>query len=151
MKATTATSLMILLSHFVAHPAMAQGIKNLVSDETLAAYCSTVPLDSETTATLPGLDGTDVTGTVHCEAEDLVAGGDDNPGDDDDSVDQGLGNDDDQGDDDDGQDDGEDDNTGSGDGDDSDDDNSGSGGDDDSGDDDSGSDSEADEDNSGSD
>jgi len=31
MKATTATSLLILISHFAAHPAMAQGIKNLVS------------------------------------------------------------------------------------------------------------------------
>ncbi|MBN9310148.1 hypothetical protein [Devosia sp.] len=112
MKATTASSLLILLMHLAAHPAMAAtSIKDLVSHETLAAYCATVPLDSETTTTLPGLNGTDVTGEVHCEAEDLAAGGDKsvfditgstNGGDDDSDDDSGDDNsgDDDSGDDD---------------------------------------------------
>lgn len=119
MKATTASSVLVLLSYLAAHPAMAGGIKDLVSDQTLAAYCATVPLDSETTATLPGLDGTDVTGTVHCEAEDLVVGGDDSleddaPGTDDGTPDQGSGDvgDDDTSDDDSGDDDSGDDSSG---------------------------------------
>lgn len=95
MKATTATSMLILLSHLAAYPAIASGIKDMVSDETLAAYCATVPLGSETTATLPGLDGTEVTGTIHCEAEDLIVGSDDalddTPGTDDGTLDQGPG------------------------------------------------------------
>lgn len=148
MKATTATSVLVLLSHLAAYPAMADGIKDLVSDETLAAYCATVPLDSETTATLPGLDGTDVTGSIHCEAEDLVVGSDDDldddaPGTDDGTPDQGsgdVGEADDSGDDsgDDASDDG---------GDDSEDDS----GDDDSGDDDSGEDDGGEDDSGGDD
>jgi len=135
MKATTASSVLVLLSYLAAHPAMADGIKDLVSDQTLAAYCATVPLDSETTATLPGLDGTDVTGTVHCEAEDLVVGGDDSLDDETPGTDDGTSDDSgDDGEDDSGDDTGDDSSDDSGDDDSSDDDS----GDDDSGDDSSG-------------
>lgn len=78
MKATLATSTLVLMLSLAIHPVLAdEGIKDLVSDETLASYCGTVPLDSETTATLTALDGSTVTGTVECEADDLVVGIDD--------------------------------------------------------------------------
>lgn len=78
MKATLATSMLVLMLSMAAPPVLADDdIKDLVSGETLAAFCATVPLDTETPATLTGLDGSTVTGTIECEAEDLVVGDDD--------------------------------------------------------------------------
>lgn len=120
MKATTATSMLVLMLSLATQPVLADdGVKDLVSDETLAAYCATVPLDSETTATLTALDGSTVTGTVECEADDLVVGIDDEQADvedeDADDDDEGDDDSDDDGDDDSGDDDSDDDGDESGD------------------------------------
>lgn len=139
MKATTATSLAVLLLALTPNAANAESIKDDVPDAALAAYCSTVPLDSETTASITLQDGTVLTGSVHCEAEDLIVGSDDVNDDLEDDELEGESEDDDSEDDDSSDDDSEDD--------DSEDD----GGDDDSSDDDSGSDDDGGDDNSGDD
>jgi hypothetical protein len=58
-------------------PAMARSIKNRMSDSTLASYCASVGVDTHTRTTLTFADGSVVSGTVHCEAEDLIVGSDD--------------------------------------------------------------------------
>lgn len=132
MKATTATSLAVLLLALAPNAASAKSIKDDVPDAALAAYCSTVPLNSETNASITLQDGTVLTGSVHCEAEDLIVGSDDVNDDlDDDELDDDS-EDDDSEDDDSSDDDSEDDDSG-----------------DDSSDDDSGSDDDGGDDNSG--
>lgn len=73
--ATSALSIVALWSGSVG----AADIKDLIPAADLAAYCATVGIDTETTATFTLADGTVLTGSVHCEAEDLVVGGDDGP------------------------------------------------------------------------
>ena len=63
--------------------AMAKSIKSLVSDSALSAFCNAEGLGHHM-ATITTESGTVLTGTVHCETEDLVAGGnDDSSGDED--------------------------------------------------------------------
>ncbi|MDP1732114.1 MAG: hypothetical protein Q8L54_13260 [Devosia sp.] len=83
---------------FAAAPglAVAGSIKDQVPDAELAAYCSKAGAGTETMASLQLPDGTTLTGSIHCEAEDLVAGDDD---DDDDAVDDDEDDDDDEADD----------------------------------------------------
>lgn len=60
--------------------AQAKSIKDQVPAEALAAYCSQVGVNTETMATITLDANTVLTGTVHCEAEDLQAGvSDDTP------------------------------------------------------------------------
>lgn len=54
--------------------AFADSIKDLVPESALADFCGTAGIGSETTVSLELADGSDVTGTIHCEAEDLVVG-----------------------------------------------------------------------------
>jgi uncharacterized membrane protein YgcG len=82
----------------------ARSIKDMLSDADLAALCSTVPVGTTTSATITLSDGTTVTGSVHCESEDITVGSDDGQQDgtvdDSSSEDQGVSddpNDDDQG------------------------------------------------------
>lgn len=67
----------LLVAMAATQPALARGIKDYLSDADLAAYCASVGVDThtQTSVTLP--DNTVVTGTVHCEAEDLIVGSDD--------------------------------------------------------------------------
>lgn len=93
---------------FAAAPglAFAGSIKDQVPDAELAAYCSEAGAGTETMASLQLPDGTTLTGSIHCEAEDLIAGDDDDDDavdddEDDDSADDGDdGDDGDSGDDD---------------------------------------------------
>jgi len=57
--------------------AEAKSIKEAVPPSALADFCAEHGVGSETEATLNLTDGTSLTGSIHCEAEDLVAGGDD--------------------------------------------------------------------------
>lgn len=133
LRFSASTSLLVLMLALSQSPVQAEDIKDLVSDSQLAEFCSSAGVGSETTATVTFPDGTTATGTIHCEAEDRIVGGDDSPDDDDpldgDSEDDDTGDDDSEDDGDTGDDDGSDDDSGD---DDSDDDS----GDDDSGDDD---------------
>lgn len=54
--------------------AFADSIKDLVPESALADFCGNAGIGSETTVSLELADGSDVTGTIHCEAEDLVVG-----------------------------------------------------------------------------
>ena len=110
--------------------AIAKSIKDMITRESLVQYCTTAGVDTETTATVQMPDGSTVTGTIHCESEDMTLAGDDSMDgvssaeDPEDSVDSPDDDDDD----------GVDDNSGQGDDDgvdggDDDDDNSGPGGD----------------------
>ena len=77
MKVTAATSLAIVALAMSPAIATAKSIKNQVPEAALAAYCATVPVDSETSATITLDDGTVLNGSIHCEAEDLIIGSDD--------------------------------------------------------------------------
>jgi hypothetical protein len=77
IKSATATSLIVLLLALSPTASQAKSIKDQVSDTALAEYCGTVGVGTETNATITLPDGTTLTGTVECEAEDLVAGSDD--------------------------------------------------------------------------
>ena len=57
--------------------AMAKSIKNLVTHDSLASLCSSVGVNNEVTAEVTLPNGDKVTGTIDCEAEDMVAGSDD--------------------------------------------------------------------------
>lgn len=59
--------------------AEAKSIKHDVPAATLASFCAEHGVGSESSATFTAADGTTLTGTIHCEAEDLVAGNDDDP------------------------------------------------------------------------
>ena len=72
MKVTAATSLAIIALAMSPAIATAKSIKNQVPEAALAAYCATVPVDSETSATITLDDGTVLNGSIHCEAEDLI-------------------------------------------------------------------------------
>jgi uncharacterized membrane protein YgcG len=63
----------------VAGVAQAKSIKHDVPAATLAAFCTEHGVGSETNATLTFDDGRTLTGSIHCEAEDLVASNDDDP------------------------------------------------------------------------
>lgn len=100
IKSATATSFVVLLLALSPTAAQAKSIKDLVSDAQLAEYCSTAGVDTETTATITLTDGTTATGTIHCEAEDLIVGSDDLDDPDDDDLEDGESGDDDGSDDD---------------------------------------------------
>lgn len=59
--------------------AQAKSIKHDVPPAALASFCSEHGVGSETQATFSFDNGTSVSGSIHCEAEDLVAGNDDDP------------------------------------------------------------------------
>ncbi|RYE38970.1 MAG: hypothetical protein EOP21_11360 [Hyphomicrobiales bacterium] len=59
--------------------AQAKSIKHDVPSAALAAFCTEHGVGSDTKATLSFDNGTSLTGSIHCEAEDLVAGNDDDP------------------------------------------------------------------------
>jgi hypothetical protein len=69
------TALLVALA--ASQPAMARSIKNYLSDSDLASYCASVGVDTETSASVKLQDNTIVSGTIHCEAEDLIVGNDD--------------------------------------------------------------------------
>ncbi len=71
MNISITTALGLAAALLAVQPALADGIKDRLSRETLAAYCANVPTGSHTTTTLIGRDGQPVTGRIHCEAEDL--------------------------------------------------------------------------------
>lgn len=77
IKSATATSLIVLLLALSPTASQAESIKDKVSDTALAEYCGTVGVGTETNAKITLPDGTTLTGTVECEAEDLIAGSDD--------------------------------------------------------------------------
>lgn len=91
--ATAATSLIVLLLALSPTATQAESIKDLVSDAELAKHCSTVGINTETTANVTLPDGTTATGTIHCEAEDLAVGSDDQVSDDINDVDEDSGDD----------------------------------------------------------
>jgi hypothetical protein len=132
IRTLTMTSTVALMLALAAMPAEAKGIKDSLSDQDLATVCTQLGLGEHKGVTVTS-GGTTVTGSVHCEAEDLIVGSDDSLDAADDSDDGILGSDDS---DDDSSDDSSDDSDDSSDDDSSDDDSS----DDDSSDDDSGSD-----------
>lgn len=76
IKSATATSLVVLLLALSPTAAQAEDIKDMVSDTQLAEFCNKAGVDTETTAQLT-VNGQTVIGTIHCEAEDMVAGSDD--------------------------------------------------------------------------
>lgn len=84
------------LALFVAVPSVAYAgsIKDQVSDSALAAYCSETGVGSETMASIKLSDGTKLTGSIHCEQQDLIVGDVTSNGGDDKVDDVGDGNDD---------------------------------------------------------
>lgn len=77
IKSATATSLIVLMLALSPSAAQAESIKDQVPDTTLAEYCSSVGVGTKTAASLELPDGTKVTGTIECEAEDLIVGDED--------------------------------------------------------------------------
>lgn len=67
----------LLAAMAASQPALADGIKDYMSDRDLAAYCATVGVDTHTQTSVTLRDNSVVSGTVHCEAEDLIVGSDD--------------------------------------------------------------------------
>lgn len=67
----------LLVAMAASQPAMARGIKDYMSDSDLAAYCATAGVDTHTQTSVTLKDNSVVSGTVHCEAEDLIVGSDD--------------------------------------------------------------------------
>lgn len=57
--------------------AVAKSIKHLVAPDSLASLCGSVGVDREVTAQVTMPNGDKVTGTIHCEAEDMTPGSDD--------------------------------------------------------------------------
>ncbi len=108
IKSATATSLVVLLLAMAPTATQAEDIKDLVPDAQLADFCSAAGAGTETTATLALADGTTATGTIECEADDLIVG-DAAAADELDDVDEEGEDDDEEGDDSDGEDDSEDD------------------------------------------
>jgi hypothetical protein len=67
----------LLVAMAASQPAMARGIKDYMSDRDLAAYCATVGINTHTQTSVTLKDNSVVSGTIHCEAEDLIIGSDD--------------------------------------------------------------------------
>jgi hypothetical protein len=67
----------LLATIAASQPAMARSIKNFMSDSELASYCASVGVDTHTSTSVTLSDNSVVSGTVHCEAEDLIVGSDD--------------------------------------------------------------------------
>ena len=88
----------LLAAMAASQPAMARDIKDYLSDSDLASYCASVGVDTHTETSVTLKDNSVVTGTIHCEAEDLIVGNDDVNDQFDDSDDQ-LGDDSDDSDD----------------------------------------------------
>lgn len=76
IRTLTMTSTVALLLAFAAMPAEAKGIKDGLSDQELATVCTELGLGEHKGVTVTTGDTT-LTGSVHCEAEDLIAGSDD--------------------------------------------------------------------------
>lgn len=76
IRTLTMTSTVALLLAFAAMPAEAKGIKDSLSDQDLATVCTQLGLGEHKGVTVTS-GGTSVTGSIHCEAEDLVVGSDD--------------------------------------------------------------------------
>jgi hypothetical protein len=74
--------------------AIAKSIKNLVTPASLADYCAKVGVGTENEVTITLPDGSTATGSIHCEDEDLVVGGDDDG--EDDEIDSPDGGEDDE-------------------------------------------------------
>lgn len=54
--------------------ASAASVKELVSESALADFCSNAGIGSETAVSVELSNGSNVSGTIRCEAEDLVVG-----------------------------------------------------------------------------
>ena len=54
--------------------ASAKSVKELVSESTLADFCSDAGVGSDTAVSVELSDGSSVSGTIQCEEEDLVVG-----------------------------------------------------------------------------
>ena len=67
----------LLVAITASQPAMARGIKDYMSDSELASYCAAAGIGTHTQTSVTLKDNSVVTGTVHCEAEDLIVGSDD--------------------------------------------------------------------------
>lgn len=67
----------LLAAIAASQPAMARGIKDYMSDSELASYCAAAGIGTHTQTSVTLKDNSVVTGTVHCEAEDLIVGSDD--------------------------------------------------------------------------
>lgn len=67
LRALLATTALVAVPSY----ANADSINDQVPAESLAAYCQEQGVGSETQATLTLADGTSVTGSIECEAEDL--------------------------------------------------------------------------------
>ena len=76
IRTLTMTSTVALLLAFAAMPAEAKGIKDSLSDQELATVCTELGLGEHKGVTVTTGDTT-LTGSVHCEAEDLIVGSDD--------------------------------------------------------------------------
>lgn len=76
IRTLTMTSTVALLLAFAVVPAEAEGIKDSLSDQDLATVCTQLGLGEHNGVTVTS-GGTSVTGSIHCEAEDLVVGSDD--------------------------------------------------------------------------
>ncbi|MEQ1899905.1 MAG: hypothetical protein ABL866_04140 [Devosia sp.] len=74
-----ATSALSIVALWSAGAGAAEINKDLVPAADLAAYCAIAGIDTHTTATFTLTDGTVLSGTVHCEAEDMIVGSDDGP------------------------------------------------------------------------
>ncbi len=85
----------LLVAMAATQPALARDIKQYLSDSDLASYCAKVGVDTHTSASVTLSDNTVVSGTIHCEAEDLIIGSDDRNDAADDSDDRVDGSDDD--------------------------------------------------------
>ncbi|MHB1103737.1 MAG: hypothetical protein ACYC0C_13380 [Devosia sp.] len=64
------------LALFAAVPslAFAGSIKDQVPDSALSAYCSEAGVGSKTMASIKLSNGTELTGSIHCEPQDLIVG-----------------------------------------------------------------------------
>lgn len=76
IRTLTMTSTVALLLAFAAMPAEAKGIKNSLSDQELATVCTELGLGEHKGVTVTS-GGTTLTGSIHCESEDLIVGSDD--------------------------------------------------------------------------
>ena len=75
IRTLTMTSTVALMLALAAMPAEAKGIKDSLSDQDLATVCTQLGLGEHKGVTVTSGDTT-VTGSVHCEAEDLIVGSD---------------------------------------------------------------------------
>lgn len=83
LKIVLITTSALALAIAVPSLATAKSIKHLLTPESLAEYCQIAGVDTETTTTVTLPDGSALTGSIHCESEDLPGAVDDDSSDDD--------------------------------------------------------------------